>query len=266
MPIYLLRRHWRESKPVDADVAVQLRDGALIDNPAVYWERLVLALEGHDSIQFLLESADLMSYFDVQAASTRGDVPFGTSPPARSEAQLLGQPPSVVEEGPVEALELDALVDVGPISVTLQGFLDADRQCLSFHGVSGKGKVIWSRRDSKGRRNPNAKIYAEVLVKRVQCGLRNSILQYVVVYQNSIGKWHTERNIRAAPTPASEAEEIAAVSATRSVRDSNTTSFEIVGAKINVEPIRIQAVSDSGCVLFDLDGITAAYSQVSVGG
>lgn len=265
LAVFVLRRNYMASLPDPRAVSEQLRDAPPIDSASSYWEVLYNSLRDRESaaVQFLLGHPDVIGVFDKHAS------PPQTSPATPQDA--AAPLPEQVEEAPSDSLEMDVLVSLGPVSASASaGYADLDHQTFfKLRGISGKGKLVWSRSD-KGREK-NAKVYAELHVQRITLGVINSILQYGVVYQRSVGNWITTRNIelakRAAVSdsdPLGNRQDVAATAKKAVMNDSDKSStlFEIVGATVRVDPIRLQGVSDSGCALLELDGITAVYSHV----
>lgn len=234
------------------------REGCAVSTPlksAFFFLRSSLREREQGPVQYLLGHRLIVSLFDKHAASVT-ELEAQRSPRRSPRGK-----PSSPRESPQDSLEVDLSLTLGPMEASAAaGYVDLERQTvLKARGVTGKGKLLWSR--SERGKQTNAKVYAELCVLRIRLGVMNSILQYGAVYQRSVGKWITTRAIELAKRdPIASRSDLAAQ--TRPESDKSEVLFEVVGATVKIEPILLQALSESGSALLEFNGLTAVYSLI----
>lgn len=251
--VYILRNLFKTFSPPGSEVATQLQEEPVTSSHQGYWAAVL------NNVRSAPKTSDRAPVDEVLEDARVASI-FGVNAPPADQA----------------AMEMDIVAVVGPITLSASaGYVDLDRQTVvKVTGISGRGKIIMGLAD-KGKRM-SVKVYMDVLLQKITCGVLNSVLQYGAVYQRSVGNWVTTREIEYAkrgrgsmvdinrPTPATAA--TAAPSSTPAPSDSNSTLLEIIGGTIKIEPIRVQAISEHGCVLLQLGGATLVYSHTQTFG
>ncbi len=270
MSAYYLQSLFRQYAPPAPDVAQELVRVPPLLSAQKYWNALVK--------RFIDDGSNAVDATAGPPAIERQD-PISRILRDKDVAAMFGVLPAAVADK--RALEMDVLAAIGPLTIAASaGYVDLDRKTVAkLAGVRGRGKMIIGGPE-KGSRAA-VKLYLELLVQRLTCGVVNNVLQYAAVLQRSLGSWKqtfvTESSKRCSPLGGCVAEAAdggatmgSAARSTKGARDrvegEEGLLLEIVGGTIKIEPIRLQAIADNGCVMLQVGETTLVYSHTQAFG